>query len=332
MTASELHEQFERLQKQIIDNKLSIQAKPYASFTVGLDASSLFVEKQDEELDEDDEFEPEDSMIIRLPNIEITSMSASMKVDNELALNHNLTLTGNLNAKNGTGDGTFGTGYGYKYSKYTLFHLNNLFGSPPSVSFGIQHALSDRTSVGAQGFLLLHPYGIIPGMELSLEHIIRDDLKSKVAYKEGTNTSLRTTLIYINQRLMFEVTTAYKISLHSHRVSVGLDYKFNEGNSRLSVSVSGDTERGVSVAYGCQTRVLEINVVGATLALNVPSGVTLKLRYVRANQEFNLPIYLSDEITSGPLFYGTIVPLLTYFVVDRCYIKFIKPSKSTFRP
>ena len=117
MTAKELRDEYLRLQRQQIDDKLAIIAKPRASFTVAVDASDLFSRASIK--DDDDELEVDSitgTIMGSLPAIEISSMSASVAVENNLATNHSMTLSGNLNAENGTGDGSFGANYRYKYS------------------------------------------------------------------------------------------------------------------------------------------------------------------------------------------------------------------------
>lgn len=331
MTAQEIRDEYLRLQKQHFDDKNAIVAKPRASFTMALDASEIFRRTtEDEDAANDDSVTDIDKALDTenifnpLSSIEIRSLSTSMAVDNNLATNHTLTLTGSLNAQNGLGDGIFGTVYRYKYSPNTQFNLLYQVGRGPVFSAGVDHKLNDRTSLSCRGMLIFDTYTIAPGAKFTLTHKIRNYLIGKVTYREGLNSSVTTSMIYVNEKLMLEVTTSYKLSHLNQAVSVDFGYKFNNDESKLSVSLVGSTKEGLSVEYGCETRVFAINVIGASLSLSLPTGVTLKLRYNRANQEFNIPIYLSDEIHSGPMFYGTMVPLVVYYIVDRCYLKHYK--------
>lgn len=313
LTAQEIRDEYARLQKQQVENRLALVAKPRASFTMAVDASSLFTQTYEDE-------EPGPSIFSA---IEISSMSASMAFENTLSKNHTMTLTGNLNSKNGTGDGSLAASHRYKYSSSTNFDLGYQVGRP-MLTTGITHQFNDRTSLAARGLLIIHPYGISPGAKLTLLHKIRDFLVGKVSYKEGINSSVITSLIYINEKLMFEVTTSYKLSHLHHGVGIQIDHRFNSRQSKLSVALDYSTNQGVAVEYGCETRVLEINVIGAALSFSLPSGVTLKLHFNRANQEFSIPIYLSDELHSAPVFYGTMIPLIAFYLLDRCYLKQFK--------
>lgn len=319
MTAQEIRDEFVRLQKQSLDNQMALVAKPRASFTVALDASDIFAQKSFEDFD--DEMLDDDATVYSLPSIEIRSLSANMAVENHLETNHSITLSGNLITKNGNGDGSFGTIYNYKYSPATQYNLLYQIGRGPVLSASVSHQMNDKTSVFCRGMLVFDTYGITPGARITFAHKIRNYLIGKITYKEGINSSVTTSLIYINEKLLFEVTTSYKLSQLHQGVSVDFGYKFNNDDSKLSISLAAGTSDGIAVEYGCETRIFEINVVGAALSFSLQAGITLKLKFNRANQEFNVPIYLSDEVHSAPIFYGTMVPLVIYYVVDQCYLK-----------
>lgn len=44
-------------------------------------------------------------------------------------------------------------------------------------------------------------------------------------------------------------------------------------------------------------------------------------RLTRANQVYNFPIHLCEEIMPAPVFYGTIVPLIVYAVVKKTIVE-----------
>jgi curved DNA-binding protein CbpA len=253
--------------------------------------------------------------------IELRALSTNMSVENPIGLNHTVTLTGSLSVQNGVGEGTVGAVYRYKYSQYTQYSCLYQTGRMPICSIGVDHKLSDKTSVSCRGMCVIDPYYYVPAFKLSLTHKIRNYLLGKITYREGINPSMTTSLIYINEKLMLEVTTSYKLTQLHQSVSIDLGYRFNNDESKLSVSLVGSEKEGLAVEYGCETRVFSINAIGASLALSIPAGVTLKLRYNRANQEFVVPIYLSDEVHSAPVFYGTVVPLVAFYIAHHCYFR-----------
>lgn len=321
LTDQEIREEYLRIMKQEEDKKLSLVAKPRASFTLAIDASDLFSKRIDDESDDDLIGDPTTmDLYDSLPSIEVTSMSASMAVESYMTTNHLITLNGNLNTKNGTGDGTFGLNHRYKLSPATQFLTLFQIGNTPVLTSDISHQLNKKSTISARGYLIFYPYAIAPGVKFTLAHKIRDYLTGQVSYKEGIASSVSTSLIYINTKLMLEVTTSYRLSTMNQGASIQVGYGFNNGESKVSVSLTSSSNEGIAVSYGAETRVFNINLVGASLSFNLEAGITLKLRYIRANQEFNLPIYLSDEVHSAPVFYGTMVPLVAFYIMDRCYI------------
>lgn len=324
MTADDIREEFLRLQKRQEEFKVSVIAKPTASFTLSLDATDIFDKRiEDDPYDsEDDDYDQDVVSIVNLiPVIQIASMSGTLGVDHHIAKNHDLGINAGLNVKNGTGDGIVGLNYRYRYSPETKYDILYRFGNGPILSCGMNYQIDKRTSINTRGILVYSSGMIKPGLKITLAHLIRDYLTGKVVYKEGIDPSVTTSLIYINQKLLIELTTSYKLNRRQQRVNMELGYHFNNKNSKLSVGVGLTDDGGVEVEYGCETRVLEINSIGASLAFSLPDGVTLKIRYSRANQEINIPIYLSDELHSAPMFYGTMVPLVAFYLWDRVYLR-----------
>lgn len=78
---------------------------------------------------------------------------------------------------------------------------------------------------------------------------------------------------------------------------------------------------GALVEYGCEKKITQFSNLNASVAVGVPSGVTLKLRVTRGNQLFVFPIHLSEYVSPSPIFYGTVVPLVAYFAVKILIIK-----------
>lgn len=325
MTADDIRDEYMRIQKQQQETRLNVIAKPRASFTIGINASELFTKPNQEDSFQDDDLaslSTIETLVEKIASIEISAMSANMSVESNPSPNHTTTLSGNLTASNGTGNGAISTKYKYKHSPSKNFDISYDFGNGPIFTVGYFHKLNAKTSLNARGYLVFGDFEVIPGAKLTLVHKIRDYLIGKVSYKEGISSpTVTTSLIYINQRLMLEVTSSYKLSRTDQVASVDIGYRFNNGSSRLNVALVASSQGNLAVQYGCDTTVLQINSVGAAVAFSVPSGVTLKLRFSRANQELNIPIYLSDELYSAPIFYGTMLPLVAYYLLDRCYLR-----------
>ena len=66
-----------------------------------------------------------------------------------------------------------------------------------------------------------------------------------------------------------------------------------------------------------ERQVTRHSVLGATMQVGVPLGVTLRVRVTRGQQTYAFPLHLSDEVLLQPLFYGTVTPLLLYFAFKK---------------
>lgn len=80
--------------------------------------------------------------------------------------------------------------------------------------------------------------------------------------------------------------------------------------------------------YGAEKKVSEHSSLSAAVRVGIPVGVTLKIELTRASQTYTFPIHLSEEIMPAPVFYATVVPLITWTVVKNFIIDpFTKEQK-----
>lgn len=55
--------------------------------------------------------------------------------------------------------------------------------------------------------------------------------------------------------------------------------------------------------YGAEKKVSKYSSFVASVMVGVPSGVTLKIKYVRSSQSYIFPIHLSEEIIPAAVIY-----------------------------
>ncbi len=67
--------------------------------------------------------------------------------------------------------------------------------------------------------------------------------------------------------------------------------------------------------YGCDKKISRHSRVAAKVSIGIPSGVTLRLKLGRASQTFLFPIHLAHDISPQAIFYGTVAPVLTYWLI-----------------
>jgi DnaJ homolog subfamily C member 11 len=94
---------------------------------------------------------------------------------------------------------------------------------------------------------------------------------------------------------------------------------------------------GLQLEYGAEKKVSQYSTVSATMTVGIPMGVSLKMRLVkiqlinitfnlfssrvvRASYTFSFPIHLSEEVVPAAIFYGTVVPAVSWLLVKSLII------------
>lgn len=72
--------------------------------------------------------------------------------------------------------------------------------------------------------------------------------------------------------------------------------------------------------YGAEKKVSRHSSLSAAVRVGVPTGVTLKVKLNRASQAYTFSIHLSDEILPAPVFYATVVPVMSWIIVKKIII------------
>lgn len=84
------------------------------------------------------------------------------------------------------------------------------------------------------------------------------------------------------------------------------------------------------VEYGAEKKVSKHSNLSFAVSVGVPTGVKLKIRLTRANQIYNFPIHLCEEVLPAPIFYATVVPVVVYTIVKKGLVEpFLKEQKAT---
>lgn len=107
-----------------------------------------------------------------------------------------------------------------------------------------------------------------------------------------------------------------------------LSHKFHsDSNPEKSCNFSRVGTFGGLIEYGLERKVTKHSAISAFMVLGVPTGVTLRVRLVRASQAYTFPIHLSDEIMLQPVFYGTIAPLIVWYTLKKLVFDPIEDRK-----
>lgn len=72
--------------------------------------------------------------------------------------------------------------------------------------------------------------------------------------------------------------------------------------------------------YGAEKRVSKHSSLSAAVRVGVPTGVSLRLKLIRASQTYVFPIHLCEEVIPAPIFYATVAPLVTWTIVKKLIV------------
>ncbi|GFY47871.1 dnaJ homolog subfamily C member 11 [Trichonephila inaurata madagascariensis] len=158
--------------------------------------------------------------------------------------------------------------------------------------------------------------GVSPGFEMMLARQLARNTAGYLTVKSGPSSSVNTMIAHDTEKYHFTVGIQFGIQRSFFTVSYTRKL---EDEGRLKGSVKFGVF-GAILEYGCQKKISKNSTVGATMVIGVPSGVTLKLKFNRANQTFLFPIMLSEELIPSAVFYGTAAPILGWYILKMVYI------------
>ncbi|RWS03640.1 hypothetical protein B4U79_03526 [Dinothrombium tinctorium] len=305
-TPQEIREEFERLQKEKEERYIRSLTNPRGAIVVGINATDLF------------ERNPEYIAFnaFGLPSIEVTSLAIKQSIDLPLDTNDTSTLTANLSVENGVGSGSIIGGFRRVFSPKTWGEVQLAAGQGPLASFKVFRTVARRNFFTANGYLHFVAGGIRPGTELVLSRQLNKHAMGYLTWKVFPQSFMNTAVVWSANKN--QVTMQLQIGIPICFAMVSGSYSiFDE--TKIKGSIKGGSF-GAYLEYGCETKVSEHSIVGASMTIGVPKGVTLKLKLNRANQTYLFSLLLADEIIPEAIFYGTVIPFLTYYCVKKCIL------------
>ncbi|KAK7788299.1 hypothetical protein R5R35_000129 [Gryllus longicercus] len=160
-------------------------------------------------------------------------------------------------------------------------------------------------------------HGIRPSLVTSLANQLDKNTVGYLTWKAGAQSAMSTVIVRDTPRSHTSVSLQFGIP-HTY-ISLTYTHKLEEYELKLRGALKAGTF-GTVLEYGAEKKVSQHSSVAATVAVGVPSGVTLVVKLVRSNQTYSFPIHLSEEIVPSPVFYATAVPIVVYGVVKRLVI------------
>ncbi|KAJ8016755.1 hypothetical protein DPEC_G00010660 [Dallia pectoralis] len=310
-TPTEIREEFERLQREREERRLQQRTNPKGMISVGVDATDLF-----DRYEEDYEDLPG-----AFPHVEINKMHISQSIEAPLTTSDTAVLSGSLSTHNGNGGGninlalrrvTSAKGWGE-----VEFGAGDTHG--PLLGMKIFRNLTARCFVTAQCGLQFSSRGVRPGCTTVLARHLDQNTMGYLQWRWGIQSSMNTSVVRDTKSSHF--TFAMQLGIPHCFMMMSYQYKFQDDDQ---TKVKGSIKSGffgTVVEYGAERKISRHSVLGATVSVGVPQGVSLKIKLNRASQTYFFPIHLTDQLLPSAVFYATVGPLVFYLAMQRLIIR-----------
>lgn len=256
--------------------------------------------------------------------IEISGMTMYQSIELPMTAQNSATLSGNLNVHNGAGNGRF-TVTGRRIINNGWVEVDLGAGNGVSSSGKISKNLGKRIFSTFQMNLNFRQNGIVPGLVGTLAIQLDKHTVGYLTYTAaGLQTSMSTVLErnteknYVNTMVLLGIPHSY-ISFNYIRRMIELEMK-------LKLALKAGTF-GFMAEYGAERKISKHSSLHASVMFGVPTGVSLKIRYIRSSQSYNFNIQLSEEIIPAAMFYATMTPIIAWFILKKCILEPMSQEK-----
>lgn len=311
-TPAEIREEYERLIREKEEQHLERKTNPKGSVTVNINAMELFSPYEGLNDNQSDEYYDESG-----PYIELSGFHFAQSIETPLTIRDTLVMSGNVSAENGRGKGNMNFGLRRNISNRAWAEAE-VGGSSNGMDFGLKgYSLIGRryftnfsaSCHAAQG-------GVKPGLIIAFGNQLDSNSVGTITWRCGMLNGLQTT--YARETSMNRFVASLHLGIPHSYAMLSYTQKFNRDN-KVRGSVKAGTF-GAFIEYGVEKRVSQLTTFGATMAVGIPMGVTLRLRVSRSNQVYLFPIQLSDEILPAPIIYGTLIPGVLWLLAKKLFI------------
>lgn len=311
-TPSEIREEYERLQKEREERRLQQRTNPKGTISVGIDATDVFDQYEEDY---------EDVGTGGVPHIEINKMHISQSIEAPLTTKDTAILSGSLSTHNGNGGGTINLALRRVTSTKGWGEVELGAGDThgPLLAMKIFRNLTPRFFVTGQCGLQLSSRGVRPGFTTMLARHLDKNTMGYLQWRWGVQSSMNTSIVRDTKSSHF--TFAMQLGVPHTFMMMSYQYKFqDEDQTKIKGSVKSGFF-GTVIEYGAERKISRHSVLGATVSVGVPQGVSLKIKLNRASQTYLFPIHLTDQLLPSAVFYATVGPLVFYLAIQQLIIR-----------
>uniref|UniRef100_A0A673CDA9 DnaJ homolog subfamily C member 11 n=1 Tax=Sphaeramia orbicularis TaxID=375764 RepID=A0A673CDA9_9TELE len=299
-TPAEIREEYERLQKEREERRLQQRTNPKGTISVGIDATDLF-DRYEEDY--------EDMVGGGVPHVEINKMHISQSIEAPLTSKDTAILSGSLSTHNGNGGGTINLALRKVTSAKGWGEVEFGAGDTHGPLFGMKifRNLTPRCFMTAQCGLQFSSRGVRPGFTTVLARHLDKNTMGYLQWRWGTQSSMNTSIVRDTKSSHF--TFAMQLGIPHTFVMMSYQYKFQDEDQTKIKEVA------------MTMKISRHSVLGATVSVGVPQGVSLKIKLNRASQTYFFPIHLTDQLLPSAVFYATVGPLVFYLAIQQLIIR-----------
>ncbi|CAO1402064.1 unnamed protein product [Diamesa tonsa] len=305
---SEIREEYERLAKEKEERRLQQLTNPKGNITLHVNCTDLF-----------NSYESEYDEPSLLSSVEISGMTMFQSIEVPMTTNNTATLSGNLSVHNGQGNGRFTIAARRVLSSKGWVEVDLGAGNGLSMGGKGSRNFGKRIFATANLNLNFRQNGIVPGLVGTLAIQLDRHTVGYLTYSAaGVQTSMSTIIEHNTEKNYVNLTFSLGVP-HSY-ISCNYIRRFVDHELKLKLAGKVGTF-GFMAEYGVEKKVSKYTSLHASVMFGVPTGVSLKIRFIRSMQSYNFNIQLSEEIIPAALFYATTVPLISYYVLKKCILE-----------
>ncbi|XP_028032190.1 dnaJ homolog subfamily C member 11 isoform X2 [Bombyx mandarina] len=298
-TPREIREEYERLKREREERRLQQSANPRGTITLSINATDMFTK--------------EETTVI--PNIEVSGMTIQQSIDAPVTLRNTMTLSGNISTQNGIGTGSINMCNRHLSSEKGWTEVECGIGNGPLLGVKLFRTLSRLMFLNCGTVLQFTSRGISPSFVSTLALQLDAHSVGYLTYRAGNQGSSMTS-IYVRDSEKYHSNTAIQIGNPHSFISFNVMRKLPQHDLKLRLAVKFGTF-GAIAEYGAEKKVSQNSSVSAAVMLGVPSGVMLKLKWTCSSQTIVVPIHLCEEVMPSPVFYATVVPLVSWMILKK---------------
>uniref|UniRef100_H3B798 DnaJ homolog subfamily C member 11 n=1 Tax=Latimeria chalumnae TaxID=7897 RepID=H3B798_LATCH len=313
-TPVEIREEFERLQREREERRLQQRTNPKGTISVGIDATDLF-DRYDEEY--------EDVPGSSLPQIEINKMHISQSIEAPLTASDTAVMSGSLSTQNGNGGGSISFALRRVTSTKGWGEAHKIVLGPadregPDTCTIMLRAWRQSSFITTHCAMQFSSRGIQPGLTTVVARHLDKNTMGYLQWRWGIQSAMNTSVVRDTKFSHF--TLALQLGIPHSFMMVSYQYKFqDEDQTRVKGSIKTGFF-GTVVEYGAERKISRHSILGATVSVGLPQGVSLKIKLNRASQTYFFPIHLTDQLLPSAVFYATVGPLVIYFAMQKLLI------------